>query len=706
MTNTHPTHTPADRGEPGAPLARARRDRVILTPPADRHRPWRGRRPRGAWVAAVLLAGLIGGAFAVQASAADPTAHTAAARQLLLPAQPAPNPPLPLPTGPTSTCAPNSPDPTCHFPTVTSTPSVPVSPLPPITELPTTSCFPGQVGCTPATTRTSPSTPPCTGEGCIPQPTTAPPSSGIQPGEPGAGGGDPECGITNISGCINAAINAVFRDLVKAAMDPVLKLLGDTAFSTPTLDSLPGMANLWNNSWLIVLAAFGGLVMIGGIVVMAHESIQSRYSIKEIAPRLVVSFIASTLSLFVIDKVIRLANALSAAVLGDGVDPPKLGNTLAESVNGAYSAAVSGGLFVIILHLVLVIAVIALLLVYVVRVIILLILTASAPLWVACHALPHTDGIARWCERALVATLGIQVAQALTLIVALNTFLSGSVHLFNSVGGGLVMLFAVLGLLYILFKIPFWLLSATKLGTGRSFLGGLVKAVIAAKTFGAIAGKAGGFGKARALGVAQAGRRHGGGGRGGAADPPWPPQPRIAPTPDAVNKRLRQQYDAERERAARQPMLPSQEPRFLQPGPQETSHDPARTPAVPVRPGPPEFSSGPRPAGTAPPAFRHRPQPGSAPKFQSPGGPRSGKPPALPIRVASVPPQLRFQPASPEPAHTSRPVTRSAPQPAAPVFRAARPEPRLGDALPRTQSVPPVAFRPPAPPTTRGDAEK
>ncbi|MFD8494857.1 hypothetical protein [Amycolatopsis sp. NPDC059657] len=703
MTDTQtPMPAAADRGGTGMDsTAPSRHDRTMLAPPADRH-VHRGSRRRAAWLLTLGLIGLFGGALAVSAGAATSAPHQ------LQQAQPASHP-RQLPTVPVHTCAPNSPDPVCHFPTGTPSPSIPVTPLPPVTELPSpTSCLPGQSSCVPVTPPTSTSGP-CTGEGCIPQPTTAPPSSGTQPGEPGAGGGDSECGITNISGCINAAINAVFRDLVKAAMDPVLKLLGDTAFSTPTLDALPGMANLWNNSWLIVVACYSGLVMLGGIVVMAHESIQSRYSIKEIAPRLVVSFIASTLSLFVIDKVIRLANALSAAVLGDGVDPPKLGNTLAESVNGAYSAAVSGGLFVIILHLVLVIAVIALLLVYVVRVIILLILTASAPLWVACHALPHTDGIARWCERALVATLGIQVAQALTLIVALNTFLSGSVHLFNSVGGGLVMLFAVLGLLYILFKIPFWFLSATKLGTGRSFLGGLVKAVIAAKTFGAVAGKAGGFGKARAVGAASASRRYAGGGRAGAAaDPPWPPQARVSRTPEAVNQRLQQQYDAERLRAAQQPRLPSQEPRFLQPGPQEPTHDPAVIPATPVRPGLPAFSSAPRPATGPPPAFRRGPQPGAAPKFQSAGAPRpgAGQPPARPIRVASVPPQLRFQTASPEPAHTTRPATPSSPPPATPVFRPAHPEPRIGDAHPRTHSVPPVAFRAPTPPTTQRGKEK
>lgn len=710
MTETRRPDVPEpDRGEPGTgarSAAQARRERVLLTPPTP-ERTGRGSRRRLLWLVALGLTVLLGGVLAVSAGAAPGIPQQAGAQQAAL-AQPAPQqpPPLPLPTIPTGdTCAPNSPDTTCHFPTGSPRPSVPATPLPPITELPPpTTCFPGQIGCTPGGPSTPPSTntsTPCVGEGCIPQPSTPPPATAPGQTGPGVDGDDPDCGITNIEGCINKAINAVFRELVKSALDPLLKLLGDTAFTTPTLDSLPGVANLWNNSWLIVMACYSGLIMIGGIIVMSHESVQSRYSIKEIAPRLIVSFFASMLSLFLIDKAIRLANALSAAVLTDGVDPPQLGDTLTKSISGAYSAMASGGLFVVLLQVVLVIAVIALLLVYVVRVILTLILIVSAPLWVACHALPHTDGIARWGWRALGATLGIQVAQSLTLIVAVNTFLNGSVHLFSSVGGGLMMLFAVLGLLYILFKIPFWFLSATKLGTGRSFLGGLAKAYIAAKTFGMVAGKSGGFGKAGAVaGGGQGGT--GGGGRGGAAaDPPSPPQPRIAPTPQAVNRRLQAAYDADRARAARHPRPPSQRPEFLQPGPGATTHDPAITPATqgPVMPA---FSSAPKPATPVPPpAARRRRQAAAAPRFQAPGAARrtgGAAPPARPVAVAAVPPHLRFQPPTQEPSHVSRPVKPATPSPAAPVFRAAHPEPRLGDARPRTPSVPPVAFRAPPPP--------
>ncbi|WP_410675337.1 hypothetical protein [Amycolatopsis sp. cmx-4-68] len=694
------------RGEAGAdasPAASARRARVLLAPPAPQ-RPARGFWRRLMRRSVVGLIVTVVGLLAVNAWAA-PEPPAQAGTQQAAPVQEQ-QPPLPLPTVPDNDCTPDSPEPACHFPTGSPRPSVPATPLPPITELPPPpSCAPELIGCTPGTSTVAPSTTspaPCAGEDCIPQPSTPPPSTG--PGEvgPGIDGGTADCGITNIEGCITKAINAVFRDLVKSALDPLLKLLGTTAFTTPTLDSLPGVANVWNNSWLIVLACYSGLIMIGGIIVMSHESVQSRYSLKEIAPRLVVSFFASMLSLFLIDKAIRLANALSAAVLTDGVDPPKLGDTLTEQINGAYSAAVSGGLFLVLLQLALVTAMIALLLVYVVRVILTLILIASAPMWVACHALPHTDGIARWGWRALGATLGIEVAQSLTLITAVNTFLNGGVRLFSSIGGGLMMLFAVLGLLYILFKIPFWFLSATKLGTGRSFLGGLVKAFVAAKTFGAIAGRSGGFSPSRAaVGAGVAPRA--GGGRPGAADPPWPAQPRMAPTPEVVNRRMQEHYEAERLRAARRTRLPSQEPRFLQPNPQATTHDPAVISPVLGKPTAPAFSSAPRPATPMPQRGRPRP-PVAMPRFQTAGSPQrphgGGEPAARPVAVASVPPHLRFQPPAPEPGHVSQPITPPAPAPAVPGFRPAHPEQRIGDARRRTQSVPPIAFRAPPSSTT------
>jgi len=52
------------------------------------------------------------------------------------------------------------------------------------------------------------------------------------------------------------------------------------------------------------------------------------------------------------------------------------------------------------------------------------VLLAMAPLALACHGLPQTEGVARWWWRAFAGILAIQAAQALVLVAAVRVFLS------------------------------------------------------------------------------------------------------------------------------------------------------------------------------------------------------------------------------------------------------------------------------------------
>ncbi|WP_410574485.1 hypothetical protein [Amycolatopsis sp. cmx-4-61] len=638
--STLPTVRPYRRsGNPSETVAAA--DRPMLAPVSDAGQQVsiRRRRRRAGWLL-VLTVVLLAGILAVNAWA-SPAA----------PRQPPADPPLPPPTA---------------LPT------------------PTPCSFPGQLGCTSPTPSTTPSKP-CTGEDCIPQPTPPAPSTNPQQPGTGSGDGDSDCGITDVGACITEAINSAFRSVVDDALDPILELMGHTALSTPTISDLPGIGELWNSSWEIVVAAYGLLILLGGILLMGHETVQTRYSIKEIGPRIPIAFIASALSLFFADKLIRLANGLTLGVLRDGVNAPSLGNTLQEAVQGIQT----GGLFIILVALVLVVLGLGLLVVYVVRIVITLVLIISAPFFLMCHGLPHTEPLAHWWWKAITVTTGVQFAQALVLITAVHTFLSGGVHLFGSTLSALGTLIAAIALFFVLFKIPFWMLKAVKVGSGRSFLGGLARAYIAAKTFGMVAGKTGAFGKAGAAGAT----KNAGRGGGAAADPPWPAQARFAPNPETVNRRLKAAHDAERSRAAQRPSLPSQAPQFLQPSPQDSTHDPAVIPAN-QESTMPEFSSAPTPVSPTP---QRRPR-SATPHFQAAGGPRrrgATSPSARPIRTASVPPQLQFRPATPPAPQPLLAKPTSAP--AAPAFRQATPEPRLGDAYRRTQSVPPPMFRAPKP---------
>jgi len=357
-----------------------------------------GRAPRRAgrrsmWLPVALLTVALGGIAAASSSptvqrTADATvAHRAA---LQAPASPTPTPPsgslpppvLPLPTP--GTCTPGVADPVCLL-----TPS----PTPP-----------------PASTNA----PGCTGEDCIPQPATTTPGTGPIGGSGGGGGSD--CSFWDPS----TWLNCIFQPLVTDALNPLLDLLGHTLLTTPSPSSIPQIGVLWTGSWQILVASYGVLVLIAGIIVMAYSTLQSRYTVKEIAPRVAGGFLAGTLSLFAATKMIELANGLAYGLLGGGVN--------AGQAAGAFRSlalnALTGGIWLIFVGLVLAVMILVLLVVYVVRVAITILLLVAAPIFLMFHALPHTNGLAAWWWKAFTGVLAIQVAQSLVLVVAMNALLS------------------------------------------------------------------------------------------------------------------------------------------------------------------------------------------------------------------------------------------------------------------------------------------
>ncbi|USX56409.1 hypothetical protein [Lentzea sp. HUAS12] len=535
---------------------------------------------------------------------------------------------------------------------------------------------PSQPISTPPTTPTSPSAP-------LPSITAPPPATQ-----------DPECGLTDLTACMRDGFSSFIDMLVGESLNWLLRLVGSTLLVTPTLDQIPRIGEIWEQSRLFVVAAYSLLVLVAGILVMGHQSVQTRYSIQEIAPRLVVGFLAANLSLLLGDQAIRFANAASLAVLGDGLDPQTAGKAVSELLVALVTTSlVDGGVFAALLSLALAILLIGLLVGYIVRVALTVLLLAGAPLALMCHGLPQTEGVAHWFWRAGAGVLGIQVGQSLTLVCALKVFLQPGGFSFTGMptGNGVVNLIVLIALVWILVKIPTWVMQQVRVGGGgRSFIGGLARAFVFGKAMAVVGGKGfGGVGAhaAKASSVGSSARAS-----MAPPDPPWPAQPRMTPTPEMVGRRLREAFEAERLRVARHPRVPSQQPQFLQPQPQQPIHDPAVMPATPG-PAVPEFSSSPKPSvATAGP----RPRASTQPQFQPPDLPRRRvtTPPAQPIRVAPVPPQLRFQPATPEATQASRRPTAT---PTPPLFQQAQPEPKIGDARRRVHTVAPPQFRAPKP---------
>src|SRR5512133_3260800 len=301
----------------------------------------------------------------------------------------------------------------------------------------------------PTTTSGSPPTPTTTRPGPTVPPTTAGSRSKVPLPAP------PAPGLFDVAGRIRAAVNGWLRDLVASAIDPAVDLAARSVLATPNLAAPGGrVRELWGMAVGLANAGYALLVCAGGVLLMTNETLQARYTIKDVAPRLVVGMVASNTSLLLVGFGIQLTNALSRALLGPGVDPHQARATLkavlVPPLDGANTLLLVAGVVVVVLALVLAAS-------YVVRVAVLVALTVAAPLALACHVLPHTEGLARWWWRAVAACLAVPVAQSLALICALRVFFHSDQDRLLGLGTArLVDLLVAVCLLWLLARIPTW----------------------------------------------------------------------------------------------------------------------------------------------------------------------------------------------------------------------------------------------------------
>jgi hypothetical protein len=305
----------------------------------------------------------------------------------------------------------------------------------------------------------------------------APPPAGEPVSSDGtSGGGGP--GFFDLPGRLRQAINDWFADLVASALSPALDLLGQTVLATPPVTDSGRVRDLWGISAGVANAGFVLLVVIGAAVVMGHETLQSRYAAKDIAPRVVLAVVAANASLALAGQGIGVANALTRAFLGEGVSPAEASARMRALALGPLQA---GGIFLVLLALVAAGLALVLLVVYVGRVALVVVLAAAAPLALAGHALPHTDGVARLWWRAFAACLVVQVGQALVLVTALRVFFGADGHavLGLASGGSLVDLVVLICLLWVLVRIPSWARRAVFSRTSSPLLRTATRVIVA-----------------------------------------------------------------------------------------------------------------------------------------------------------------------------------------------------------------------------------
>lgn len=320
----------------------------------------------------------------------------------------------------------------------------------------------------PVPTPTAPTGPP--GGITLPQPISTPPAMPASPSavpgdaDSGSGGGGGSGGLFgwfDIGGHIRDAINGWFADLVQSALSPVLDLFGGLLLTSPGVTG-GAVHAVWLTSLGIVDACLVLLVIAGGVLVMSHETLQTRYTVKDVLPRIVVAGIAVNISSSVVGLAIGVANALTGALLGQApatAVASAFGRLIGDTVVG-------GGIFLTLLGGAVLVLALAVLVTFLGRTAVLILLAAGGPLLLAWHALPQTEGLARLWWRALGACLGVQVTQTLLLVLAVRVLLTPTgAGLFGlPTTGGLAGLLLVGVLLWLAIKIPF---AAARMVTHR-----------------------------------------------------------------------------------------------------------------------------------------------------------------------------------------------------------------------------------------------
>jgi hypothetical protein len=346
---------------------------------------------------------------------------------------------------------------------------------------------------------------------------------------------------------LNGAISWL-AGITLAVITALWGLLSQTAFTTPDVTTLPQVTEITGKSLTVVNVCFILAVITAGIVVMTKETVQVRYGVAELAPRLVIGFVAANFAVPICRQLVVLANALTLALTGDGVSSTgsfaQLLRVITDSMNNP-----ANDFLVVVIGLCIGALTATLLVTWLVRLGVLIVLVGVSPIALACHATPFTDGAARLWWRSMLAILATVVLQALALQTTLKIFLDPGANV-AALGipndpTGTFNLFIVACLLWVTIKIPGLMRRyAISGGGGHNVAGLIVRTVLVQQLTGLLRmplrARGGGRAAAAASG-ARGGRALGGatGGQPSAAHtviaywrPRMPrPTPIIRPTP-------------------------------------------------------------------------------------------------------------------------------------------------------------------------------
>lgn len=267
---------------------------------------------------------------------------------------------------------------------------------------------------------------------------------------------------------------------VRAALAWLVQVLTSALFTSPDVTVFPQAQGLAQRSALVVNACFGLAVVVAGAIGMTHGSVQLRYEIKDLVPRLVFAFVASNFGVQLCQAVIATVNAVTQAMVGELATGPKVIDYVEQELVGV---VVNPGmrLLAVIIAVVIVVLLFQLLFSWVARVVTLLVLAGVAPVALACYALPQTQPVAQLWWRILIAALATPLLQGITFSAGVDLLVNPSHNLpdlLASPTNGVINLFFVAALLTLTVRIPRLLARYAATRAAPSAVGLVVRAVV------------------------------------------------------------------------------------------------------------------------------------------------------------------------------------------------------------------------------------
>ncbi|WP_410814831.1 hypothetical protein [Micromonospora sp. 067-2] len=324
---------------------------------------------------------------------------------------------------------------------------------------------------------------------------------------------------------INSVIDWI-AETILGALNVLWDLLTATVFVTPDVTQLPQVTAFADTSLSIVNTCYVLAFLWVAILVMGRDTIQSRVGPGDLIPRLIIGLIAANFAIPICSTVIQVANALTAALTGQGITAPgslqQLRAVTAAALTGQTGASPVGFLLILI-GLLIAILLGTLVVQWIIRLGLLIVTVGIAPIALALHGTPQTEGAAKLWWRILLGCLGTVTLQAVALHTTLRIFLAPDANLpvlgLPGDPGAVMNLLIVVCMLWGVVKIPA-LMRRYVTQSRPSPMGTILRVVLVQQlTRGLSRAVGSGSGAARAVG----GRGGGAGAAGaGAAARPWP----------------------------------------------------------------------------------------------------------------------------------------------------------------------------------------